>query len=142
MVETERKHAVTKQKISREAVQMISKITRDRLFKINVPDFRKSWLECAKLTSLGISLHSFSAKTWDYPETLGSFLDRNPVQNRRIEKWAKSKDDGWPNILMGDYLAYILRPTAKQLKDMKCSRVRKSSHKSQSTDSRKKENKS
>lgn len=99
---------------------------------------RKGWLAAAKLGSLGVSLHGFSSKAWDYSQTLGSFLASNPIQNKRIEKWSNSKNDGWPNILMGDHLAYMLRPTAKQLKDMERARVRSARSKGSSASTRKK----
>lgn len=76
---------------------------------INWKWFRKAWLESARQTSLGILLFSFSARTWDYPQTLGSIIDTNPKIKKRFDRWVNAKKPSFPNCLMGERLAYMLR---------------------------------
>lgn len=86
-----------------------------RLASISVADsinwnaFRRSWLESARQTSIGILLFNFVPKTWDYPQTLGSIIDANPKIKKRFERWVNAKKPTFPNCLMGDRLAYMLR---------------------------------
>lgn len=71
--------------------------------------FRREWLEAARETSVGVSLFNFGPKTWDYPQTLGSILDANPKIKRRFDRWVNAKNPTFPNCLIGERLAYMLR---------------------------------
>ncbi len=81
--------------------------------------FRRSSLESSKLTSIGILAFGFGAGTFDYPETLGAVMEKYPVIRRRVEKWANSENDGFPNVITGNFLWWLVRPTKGMIEQAK-----------------------
>ena len=68
-------------------------MTPDKLIaSINWPLFRKKYLESIRETSIGVLIFGFVDEAFEFPETLGSVIDKSPRIKARFDSWVSEEN--------------------------------------------------